>query len=169
MEHCIQQQRPLTAPKTPQLTTKARGQVHRQVFQEKLQRELEEERNRVHFKAHPVPEVKPFIPAKADKHLTENAPFHLHTEMRAEERKHFDEQLKAQQEMIENMKKEQEVEQREKEEAEVRRLRKQMEFHAQPIKSKVVPFEPKKSDKPLTEPESPFIGEKRKLLMKNQC
>jgi hypothetical protein len=48
------------------------------------------------------------------------------------------------------------------EEEEFKRIRKQTEFKANPI-VRSVPFEPKKSDKPLTEPISPYIGEKRKM------
>jgi hypothetical protein len=49
---------------------------------------------------------------------------------------------------------------------ELRRVRKQAEFKARPIMRVMPVFEPKKSEKPLTDPMSPLIGEKRKQMLR---
>lgn len=161
--------RDLTQPMSPALTTKQRGQYHRAVLEERIERERIEHKLKSQFHAQPIPHSHdiPYQPQLPEHHpkSVENEPPLLNTEVRAAERRKFDEEMRLREEYMERLKR-QEIEETERRAEEERRLlRRQAEFHARPVRS-ALPFEPKKSDKPLTEPISPFIGEKRRQLMK---
>ena len=157
--------KPLTQPQSPALTTKVRGQYYRQMYEErKRAQQLEEEQQR-HFQAQPIIETAPFVPEPSHIPPTDPETPHLHTDHRAEDRKLFDLQMKEREEELERMKAEQQRLEQERDDEERRRLRKQAEFKATPMLVHPVPFEPKRSQKPLTHPESPYIGEKRKAAV----
>jgi hypothetical protein len=91
--------------------TKRRGEHARQALEEKKDQELEQIKNQAVFHAQPLPDLDhPFAPRPADHHPTQPEPFLLYTEVRAEERHQFDEQIKYQQILVEEMKVEQQRE-----------------------------------------------------------
>ena len=155
-----------TIPHSPALITKVRGKHHEAEMKKKIEEEERMAKEMSEFREQPVPELDvPFIPKLGDQPATQPEPIVLNTEMRAEERKHFDMQMKEREEELEMLRALQEKENAERESEEAMRIRKMAEFKAQPV-LKAMPFEPKKSDKPLTEPISPYIGDKRRLLEK---
>jgi len=145
--------------------TKIRGKYHRQVLQERLREEEQQRSVAAQFQAQPIPQVKPFVPKRSDRPTTENEPISLNTEFRAEQRKCFDQEMEERERQLKLAKERKEMEEVSRMKEEIRRLRQEAQFRAQPLKH-VVPFEPKKSSKILTEPVSPFIGEKRRQAMK---
>ncbi|KAJ3220024.1 Protein tpx2 [Dinochytrium kinnereticum] len=115
------------------------------------------------FVARPMPSLEPFIPKKSAKQPTEPDLVILHSDIRAEERRAFDESRKRKDEMIEEMKLMSSKQAEEAEKEEIRRLRQQQTHQAQPIRhypSVVI----RPSDRKLTEPESPMFKEKRQKL-----
>jgi hypothetical protein len=83
------------------LRTDERGAI----YQERLKRWKEEmearDRENRQYRAHPVPEYKPFIIKPSDKPLTETLPIKLNSEERAQQRAAFDEKVRERQALIE--------------------------------------------------------------------
>ena len=108
----VVQKKEVTDPHTPKLETKKRGETYRQVLAEKRQVEMEEEKNKMVFHARPVPNLEPFVVKRHEGHVTENEPIVLYTDVRAQERKAFEEQMKEKERMIEMAKQQQEREEK---------------------------------------------------------
>ncbi|KAI8854390.1 hypothetical protein BC829DRAFT_486149 [Chytridium lagenaria] len=126
-----------------------------------------EEAYTINFVARPMPSQEPFIPKKSSKAPTEPEPVTLHSNVRAEERRLFDESRKQKDLMIEEMKLVAQKQALEAEKIEIRQLRQQQTHQAQPIRQyPAVVVRP--SDRKLTEPESPMLKEKRDRLKKKQ-
>ena len=105
--------KPLTEPKGFHLQTEERGELYNEKFAEKL--DQQEKENTHMFRANPVPVDAlghPFIPARSEKMLTVPEDVLLHTDIRAEERKIFEEEIKLREKEMEVLK---EVQKREKE------------------------------------------------------
>ncbi|KAJ3105005.1 Protein tpx2 [Phlyctochytrium planicorne] len=146
--------RPITEPKPFDLETSKRFASTKKAAEDAYS---------VNFVAQPMPSFEPFVPKKSSKPPTEPEPIKLHSEMRAEERKAFDEALMRKERMIEEMKAMSQKQAEEAEKEEIKRLRQQQTHQAQPIKHyQSVHIRP--SDRKLTEPESPMLKEKRERL-----
>ncbi|KAJ3278773.1 Protein tpx2 [Borealophlyctis nickersoniae] len=157
-------ERPVTSPHPFHLETDIRGALHRMTLEEKRAKELEEAAAAKRFVAKPIPALEPFIPKKSDRPVTEPDDVVLHSDVRAEERRAFEEQQREKERADEERKERHKREQEEREKEEIRRLRQQQVHHAQPIKQ-YAPVMVAPSNRKLTEPESPMIGEKRKKAM----
>jgi hypothetical protein len=68
-----------------------------------LEKERKEKENKTNFKAQPFRDVEPFVPSKSSRPVTEAEPFRLHSEMRAEERKDFEEELREKDRLAEEL------------------------------------------------------------------
>lgn len=95
--------KPLTYPEPFMLQSDLRGQSHRRKLEEQLERDRREKENKTKFKAQPFREVEPFIPSKSSKPITEPEHVMLHSELRAEERRAFEEELKEKEKLAEEM------------------------------------------------------------------
>ncbi|KXS21647.1 hypothetical protein M427DRAFT_130397 [Gonapodya prolifera JEL478] len=157
--------KPTTKPEPFPLLTDQRGQIHRTKFQRELEAELQDKENAANFHANPLYESVPFIPKKSTKPLTVADDITLHTEVRAEERKGFDEEIRAKEEEERRRKDEAMRQQELISKKEARKLRELAVPRANPIKH-YPPIMIKPSVQKLTEPMSPMIGEKRKRLEK---
>ena len=143
------------------LETEKRGTAVSKRLQEKLAAEEKKLHDQANFVANPVPVTRAFIPAKSNKPSTECDEVVLHSELRAIERRHFeDENARREQEKV-SLKEIADKQKDEKEKRELKALRDNLTITAQPIRhfSGVVVGH---SSKKLTEPKSPMIGEKRK-------
>ncbi|KAI9137423.1 hypothetical protein BKA69DRAFT_920618 [Paraphysoderma sedebokerense] len=158
--------KPITVPKPFALKTDIRGDSYQKQLAEHLLKEQVEKENATKFHARPLPDPVPFVPKKSDKPLTDHGDIVLHTNMRAEERKLFDEFLeekrKADQELREYVRRQKEAEEQQR----LKQIRKQLVHKAQPVRS-FAPVVIKTSSKPLTHPQSPMIGKKRKNIAMN--
>mmetsp|Transcript_27605 Transcript_27605/g.49797 ORF Transcript_27605/g.49797 Transcript_27605/m.49797 type:complete len:488 (+) Transcript_27605:367-1830(+) len=111
------------------------------------------------FIAKPMPDFSnPFVPKKAPTEVTFE-PFEMHSDQRAVFRSVFDEQLNEKRRREEEMLEAEAAKARAIEEAEVQSFRRQSKFTALPMPHYNF-FEPKHSEKPLTEPKSPLLETK---------
>ncbi|KNC96979.1 uncharacterized protein SPPG_07797 [Spizellomyces punctatus DAOM BR117] len=161
--------RPITNPQPFNLETEIRGSFARLTIEEKRERELREQERMRQFRANPLPCLDPFIPQPSNRPLTDVENVLLHTDVRAEERRAFEESRKQREAIEQKMREEMAKDDEEREKEQIRLLRKQQVHKAQPVLyDKMKPLNVKPSTKKLTEPESPFIGEKRKKAMQAQ-
>ncbi|KAJ3228265.1 Protein tpx2 [Chytriomyces hyalinus] len=115
------------------------------------------------FTAQPVPIVDPFVPKKSAKLPTIPEPVLLHTDVRVEGRREFEQSLKLRMAAEEEMRELARLENEEMEREQVRRLRQNQVFHAQPVRH-FPGVAVHASQRKLTEPESPMLKDKRERL-----
>ncbi|KAI9101159.1 hypothetical protein DFS34DRAFT_459004 [Phlyctochytrium arcticum] len=161
--------RQVTNPKPFNLETDIRGDFARLTLQEKLEQEEYEKQRAREFHANPLPLDEPFRPEPSSRPLTNVSDVVLNTDLRAEERKAFEDALRQkeamEQELRETMRKERELREME----EIKKLREQQVHKAQPVLyNKLKPVQIKPSNKKLTEPESPYFAEKRRRAAPKQ-
>lgn len=146
--------------------------MHQAEFEDKVATEIQQARQATEFKAQPIPETvyePTFHIHKSDKDITIPEEITLHTEVRAEERSVFDEEVRRKEELAELERERQQKIDEEVERKDIVRLRKELVHHPrspQYKKLKQIPIKP--SNKPLTIPQSPCIGDKRKRMAKNE-
>ncbi|RIA94467.1 hypothetical protein C1645_817957 [Glomus cerebriforme] len=152
---------PTTETKPFKLRTEIRGEKYQQSFRETITKLNKREKEDLLFRAKPVPNLSPYQPKKSDKPLTEIVEFNLHADARLEKRKAYDEQrnLREQEEKILKEQKQREEEVRNQQQ--IRRLRTELVHHAQPIK-RFAPIKIEYTNRKVTKPVSPLIGEKRR-------
>ncbi len=73
-------------------------------LQEQLEREKLEAERKTHFVANPLPEFEPFVVKKSDKPIVVPEDITLNTDLRAQERREFEEMLQRKQEEEEAIK-----------------------------------------------------------------
>ncbi|RUS21449.1 hypothetical protein BC937DRAFT_92666 [Endogone sp. FLAS-F59071] len=153
---------PLTQSHPFTFETDARGEQYQASFREKLRMWQQIDKENKKFRAQPIPSFieKPFVPKKSTKPLTEVNEVQLHTETRAEERRVLEEQMKEREKIDEMIREKKRKEDMEREKEEIRQIRQKLVHHPQPIK-RYAPVHVQPSEKELTAPVSPFIGEKR--------
>ncbi|XP_061717971.1 targeting protein for Xklp2-like [Cydia pomonella] len=156
--------------------------------EERIKKQWEEERKQASkFKAQPLPEAvkkqmqsatfkcdrcsaKPpvesnktsFKPILKPVRLIKPGPFQLATEKRAVDRERFDKSLKDKEEEREKLKQQREKEIRKAKELATAELRAKMVHHPKPVLVVEHPFVPKKSEAPLTVPETPQVVKRSK-------
>ncbi|XP_055022283.1 targeting protein for Xklp2 isoform X2 [Boleophthalmus pectinirostris] len=156
-----------TKPEPFHLLLNERGAQKSSRWETMVQEEKKQQEEATHFKARPnvVTHKEPFKPKKeerADTSLSAAAGFQLLTERRARERQEFD-RLVSEKEALRAMMEEQqrrEAEEREKEE--IARLRQEQVHKAQPVKHYRC-VKVKKSDMPLTMPQSPNFSDRFRM------
>ncbi|KAI8808268.1 hypothetical protein BJ742DRAFT_286314 [Cladochytrium replicatum] len=157
------EEKPPTQPEPFNLETDKRGELYRRMLEYKLAREEKENEAQRNFKAQPVVEHAPFVPKRSTKPPTEPAEIPLKSTVRANERKAFDEAIKLKEIKERELREKLEKQRQGTEEVEALKARKQAKVKAQPIRH-FAPIVVQPSQKRITIPESPMIGEKRKRL-----
>ncbi|KAF5725398.1 caldesmon isoform X1 [Tripterygium wilfordii] len=147
-----------TSQKPFKLRTEQRGRMKEEGFMKKLQEMMiEQERQRI-----PIAQGLPWTTDEPEslikpqvKECTRPVDLKLHSDIRAEERSEFDQQVAEKMNLIERYKMERERQQKLAEEEEIRRLRKELVPKAQPMPYFDRPFAPRRSLKHPTIPRDP--------------
>ncbi|KAJ3329839.1 Protein tpx2 [Blyttiomyces sp. JEL0837] len=119
------------------------------------------------FIAQPVPIFEPFVPKKSTKPPTTCEEVVLHTDIRSDERRAYDEARRLKELAEEEMKEKMRLEKEEQEKLEIRRLRQLAVHQAQPVR-KFPPVVIHPSTRKLTEPESPLLKDKRERMFREK-
>jgi targeting protein for Xklp2 len=82
----------ITEPEPFNLLTDIRGEIQQRAIREQLEKEQISMEKAKEFHANPLPSLEPFIPARSTKPLTEIQTFSHHLDVRAEERKEYEEE-----------------------------------------------------------------------------
>jgi hypothetical protein len=92
----------ITEAKPFKLQTNIRGEKYQQSLHETITKINKREKENLSFRAKPAPNLSPYRPQKSDKPLTEFVEFNLHSDVRLEKRKAYDERrnLREQEEKI---------------------------------------------------------------------
>ncbi|KAJ3024204.1 Protein tpx2 [Thoreauomyces humboldtii] len=157
--------RPVTQPQPFKLETDLRGMFSRLALDSRLEREQQELDALKEFKAQPIPHGhdEPFFPTASSRPLTEVDDVVLKSDVRAEERKLFDYKRKEKEKEDEILRQEMKREAELYEAECIRRLRNSQVHRALPPQyANMPPVNIHPSDRKLTDPESPFIGAKRR-------
>jgi len=162
------QLQPLTKPEPFKMAIEERVEQRLAKWHEGLAKELEEQKKATQFKATgaKVLHCAPFIPKPSDKPLSEVSNFTLHSDRRAEERFHYDQERSAKEAELEGAKRQQEERRKVEVEHEVARMRKAAVHKAQPVKHYKA-MEVKPSDRALTMPSSPLLQAGKKKSKTN--
>ncbi|XP_017294278.1 targeting protein for Xklp2 isoform X2 [Kryptolebias marmoratus] len=153
-----------TKPEPFKLLIEQRGAVKKSLWEEMVKKEQKLQEEQMVFKARPnvVTHKEPFRPQKESRHLVGVEPFELATEHRAKEWQEY-EQLKAEKEVLRaRMEEQQRREEEQREREEIARLRQEQVHKARPIRH-YKPVAVKKSELPLTVPESPNFSDRFRL------
>ncbi|KAI3357461.1 hypothetical protein L3Q82_015497 [Scortum barcoo] len=153
-----------TKPEPFRLLLDERGAVKNSRWEQMVKEEQKQQEEAAVFKARPntVTHKEPFQPKKENRSIVGVEAFELSTERRARERQEY-EQLASQKEALRAlMEEEQRKEQEQKEKEEIARLRQEQVHKAQPIRH-YKPVAVKKSEVPLTVPQSPNFSDRFRL------
>ncbi|KAL2898523.1 Protein TPX2 [Bienertia sinuspersici] len=153
-----QHQHKVTSLRPFRLVTEQRGKMKEEEFVKKLQEMMiEEEKQRI-----PIAQGLPWTTDEPEclikppiKEITKPVDLKLHSDVRAEDRANFDQQVAEKLMLIEQYKMERERQQKLEEEEEIRRLRKELVPKAQPMPYFDRPFAPRRSMKQPTVPKEP--------------
>ncbi|KAJ1825271.1 hypothetical protein LPJ60_000112 [Coemansia sp. RSA 2675] len=138
------------------LQTDTRGDAYQQQLRERLEELEQRKRDRMEFKARPIPPSidQPFVPQPSAIPLTAIEEILLRTELRSEERRAYDEDRMERERIREDVLARKRLEEERREEEEIKRLRKILVHKAQPVRHyKQLVIKP--SDRPLTVPKTP--------------
>ncbi|XP_008293958.1 targeting protein for Xklp2 isoform X2 [Stegastes partitus] len=153
-----------TKPEPFRLLIDERGAVKNSRWEHMVKEEQKHQEEATIFKARPntVTRKEPFRPKKEDRGVVVVEAFELATERRAREWQEY-EQLASEKEAVRaRMEAEQRREEEQKEKEEINRMRKEQVHKAQPIRH-YKPVAVKKSEIPLTVPESPNFSDRFRL------
>ncbi|XP_033825763.1 targeting protein for Xklp2 [Periophthalmus magnuspinnatus] len=156
-----------TKPEPFHLLIDERGAQKSSRWESMVQEEKKQQEEATHFKARPnvVTHKEPFKPKKEDRaetSLSTAAGFQLLTERRARERQEFDRQVNEKETRRALMEEQQRKEEAEREKEEIARLRQEQVHKAQPIKHYRC-VKVKKSEMPLTVPQSPNFSDRFRM------
>ncbi|KAK7884491.1 hypothetical protein WMY93_027614 [Mugilogobius chulae] len=156
-----------TKPEPFNLLIDARGAEKSSRWENMLQEEKKQQEEATHFKARPnvVTHKEPFKPKKeerADTSLSSSSSFQLLTERRARERQEFDRALSEKEALRALMEEQRRKEEEEREREEIARMRQEQVHKAQPIKHYRC-VKVKKSEMPLTVPQSPNFSDRFRM------
>ncbi len=153
---------PVTEPQPFELIGEYLSQGKREKWRSKVEKELAEEQ--VHFssfRARTVPKLDPPFVKKSEKPLTEAEPFTMLSNIRAEQRKEFDDAVAEKKRLAELEHQSAEQERQQMEAEAVKELRAKLVHKAQPI-MRGQPLPLAKSNAPLTVPVSPDFATKKR-------
>lgn len=154
-----------TKPAPFRLQIDERGAAKNYRWEKMMQEELKQQAEAACFKARPnvVTHKDPFLPKKENRSILENSaavePFQLSTERRAKERQEFEREKSEREALRVLQQQKRQQEQEEHEHQEVERLRQELVHKAQPIRH-YKQVEVKKSELPLTIPQSPDFSDR---------
>ncbi|KAK4767590.1 hypothetical protein SAY86_015340 [Trapa natans] len=168
------QQLKITCQKPFNLRTEERGRLKEEEFMKKMQEMMEEEeRLRI-----PIAQGLPWTTDQPEclvkppvKENTRPLDIKLHSDLRANERTEFDQQVAEKMSLVEQYKMERERLQKMEEEEDIRRLRKELIPRAQPMPYFDRPFIPRRSSKNPTIPREPkfHIPQNKKIMCGLSC
>ncbi|KAJ2477582.1 hypothetical protein EV174_004573 [Coemansia sp. RSA 2320] len=138
------------------LQTDVRGETYQRQLHERLAELEERQRQRMEFKARPIPSSidQPFVPQPSAIPLTAIEEILLSTELRSEERRAYDDDRLERERIREEVLARKRHDEERREEEEIKRLRKLLVHKAQPVRH-YKPVVIKPSDRPLTVPKTP--------------
>ncbi|XP_063065318.1 targeting protein for Xklp2 isoform X2 [Engraulis encrasicolus] len=154
----------LTRPEPFRLQIDERGAQKNQRWERMLKEEQKQQAEAVNFKARPntVTHKEPFVVKKENRSILASEGFQLTTERRAKERQEY-EREKSEREALRALQEQQMLqEQEEQQREEMARLRKDLVHKAQPVRH-YRPVEVKKSEMPLTLPQSPNFSDRFRM------
>ncbi|XP_043080418.1 targeting protein for Xklp2 isoform X2 [Puntigrus tetrazona] len=145
-----------TKPAPFKLKVDERGAAKSERWEQMIKEELKQQAEAACFKAQPnnVTHKEPFVPKKDNRSILVPEGFQLATEQRAKERMEFEKELSEKEAQRVRVQAQWAREREEQEKEEIARLRQEQVRKAQPIRQ-YKPLELKKSDVPLTVPQSP--------------
>ncbi|KAJ2520225.1 hypothetical protein GGI11_002348 [Coemansia sp. RSA 2049] len=138
------------------LATDIRGEVYQRQLRERLEELETRQRERMLFKAQPIPPSfeHPFVPKQSAIPLTAIEEILLHTELRSEERREYDDERREREHIREEVLERKRLEEEQREEEEIKILRKMLVHKAQPVR-RYKPIAIKASDRQPTIPKTP--------------
>lgn len=156
-----------TKPEPFNLLIDARGHEKSRNWEHMVQEEKKQQEEATHFKAGPnvVIHKEPFKPTKEERSDTSSCAasgFQLLTERRARERQEFDRLVSEKEALRMLMEEQRHKEEEEREKEEIARLRQEQVHKAQPVKH-FKPVKVKKSEMPLTVPQSPNFTDRFRM------
>ncbi|KAJ1903469.1 hypothetical protein LPJ81_003041 [Coemansia sp. IMI 209127] len=138
------------------LLTETRGEAYQRQLCERLEELETRQRERMLFKAQPIPPSldHPFVPKQSAIPLTAIEEILLHTELRGEERREYDDDRKERERIREEVLARKRLEEERREDEEIKMLRKMLVHKAQPVRRyKTLAIKP--SDRQPTIPKTP--------------
>ncbi|XP_036388071.1 targeting protein for Xklp2 [Megalops cyprinoides] len=141
-----------------------RGTTKSERWEQMMKEELKQQAEAASFKARPntITHKEPFIPKKENRSVLVADGFQLSTERRAKERLEFDRAVCEKEALRARMEEEERRQQEEQEKEEIARLRQEQVHKAQPIR-RYKAVELKRSEVPLTIPQSPNFSDRFRL------
>eukprot|EP00736_Rhodelphis_marinus_P008889 Rmarinus@m.92 len=136
-------------------------------FQSKVQQESEETAKQREFKARPMNVSSPFFVRKSDAPLVHPESACKNSRKRAEDRRHWEEDVSKKHDEENSMRKKLEEEFKKQEEKELKALRANLGHKALPIMQPKVVFQPKRSTEKLTVPQSPKFRTRSRSALKD--
>ncbi|XP_007575512.1 targeting protein for Xklp2 isoform X1 [Poecilia formosa] len=154
-----------TKPEPFRLHIDERGAGRHRQWEQMVKEEQKQQEEASTFKARPntVTYKEPFRPKKENRTLVVVEPFQLATERRAQEWQEYERLIGEKEVLRARMEAEQRLEEEQREREEIARLRQEQVHKAQPIRH-YKPVAVKKSDVPLTVPESPNFSKRFRFL-----
>ncbi|XP_041654449.1 targeting protein for Xklp2 isoform X2 [Cheilinus undulatus] len=153
-----------TKPEPFRLRLDERGAVKSSRWEQMVKEEQKQQQEASVFKARPntVTHKEPFQPKKESRNLPVTEAFELSTERRARERQEYERLASEKEALRALMEEEQRREEEQREKDEIARLRQEQVHKAQPIRH-YKPVALKKSEVPLTVPQSPNFSDRFRL------
>uniref|UniRef100_A0A3B5KVG0 Uncharacterized protein n=1 Tax=Xiphophorus couchianus TaxID=32473 RepID=A0A3B5KVG0_9TELE len=150
-----------TKPEPFRLQIDERGAGRLRQWEQMVKEEQKQQEEAATFKAKPntVTQKEPFRPKKENRTSVAVEPFQLATERRAQEWQEYERLIGEKEVLRARMEAEQRLEEEQREREEIARLRQEQVHKAQPIRH-YKPVAVKKSDAPLTVPESPNFSKR---------
>ncbi|KAJ1665544.1 hypothetical protein IW140_004069 [Coemansia sp. RSA 1813] len=138
------------------LLTDLRGEAYQRQLLERLEELESRQRERTLFKAQPIPPSldHPFVPKQSAIPLTAIEEILLHTELRGEERREYDDDRRERERIREEVLARKRLEEERREDEEIKLLRKMLVHKAQPVR-RYKPLAIKPSDRQPTIPKTP--------------
>ncbi|XP_048097204.1 targeting protein for Xklp2 isoform X1 [Alosa alosa] len=153
-----------TKPEPFRLQIDERGATKSDRWERMMKEELKQQAEAASFKARPntVTHKEPFVPKKENRSILATEGFQLSTERRAKEREDF-EREKSEREALRALQEQEQLREQEEQERErVARLRHELVHKAQPVRH-YKQLEVKKSELPLTVPQSPNFSDRFRM------
>ncbi|PWA24235.1 hypothetical protein CCH79_00017898 [Gambusia affinis] len=160
-----------TKPEPFRLQIDERGAGRLRQWEQMVKEEQKQQEEAATFKARPntVTQKEPFRPKKENRTSVVVEPFQLATECRAQEWQEYEHLISEKEMLRARIEAEQRLEEEQREREEIARLRQEQVHKAQPIRH-YKPVAVKKSDVPLTMPESPNFSKRfRSGIHKGHC
>ncbi|CAJ1055232.1 targeting protein for Xklp2 isoform X2 [Xyrichtys novacula] len=153
-----------TKPEPFRLRLDERGAVKNSRWEQMVKEEQKQREEATVFKARPntVTHKEPFQPIKESRTMAVMEAFELSTERRARERQEYERQASEKEALRALMEEDQRREEEQREKEEIARLRQEQVHKAQPIRH-YKPVALKKSEVPLTVPQSPNFSDRFRL------